>query len=186
VHAILSLLLVSVSVGLSNFAGAIGIGLSGINVRTRIRVGLAFGFFEAFMPVIGLVVGHDVAGYFGQYGKYVGGAILILTGGYAIFQARRVVVEEKPRKRRNVRTGGLLVTALALSIDNLAVGFALAVYPVDIWLAAITFGVVSILMSLLGLELGHRLGKRAEEWSEEIGGSVLILVGIAIAVGVLG
>ncbi len=153
-HAILSLLLVSVSVGLSNFAGAIGIGLSGINVRTRIRVGLAFGFFEAFMPVIGLVVGHDVAGYFGQYGKYVGGAILILTGGYAIFQARRVVVE--------------------------------AVYPVDIWLAAITFGVVSILMSLLGLELGHRLGKRAEEWSEEIGGSVLILVGIAIAVGVLG
>ncbi len=160
-HAILSLLLVSVSVGLSNFAGAIGIGLSGINVRTRIRVGLAFGFFEAFMPVIGLVVGHDVAGYFGQYGKYVGGAILILTGGYAIFQARRVVV-------------------------NLAVGFALAVYPVDIWLAAITFGVVSILMSLLGLELGHRLGKRAEEWSEEIGGSVLILVGIAIAVGVLG
>ena len=185
-HAILSLLLVSVSVGLSNFAGAIGIGLSGINVRTRIRVGVAFGFFEAFMPVIGLIVGHDVAGYFGHFGKYVGGAILILTGGYAIFQARRLVVEAKPRKRRSVRTGGLLVTALALSIDNLAVGFALAVYPVDIWLAAITFGVVSIVMSLLGLELGNRLGKRAEEWSEEIGGGVLILVGIAIAVGVLG
>jgi manganese efflux pump family protein len=187
VHAILSLLLVSVSVGLSNFAGAIGIGLSGINVRTRIRVGLAFGFFEAFMPVIGLIVGHDVAGYFGHYGKYVGGAILILTGGYAVFQARRMQAEDKPRKqRRSVRTGGLLVTALALSIDNLAVGFALAVYPVDIWLAAITFGVVSIVMSLVGLELGNRLGKRAEEWSEEIGGAVLILVGIAIAVGVLG
>ena len=59
-------------------------------------------------------------------------------------------------------------------------------YPVDIWLAAITFGVVSILMSLAGLELGHRLGKRAEAWSEEIGGTVLILVGIAIAAGVLG
>jgi len=136
--------------------------------------------------VIGLIVGHDVAGYFGHYGKYVGGAILILTGGYAIFQARRLEKQEKPKRARGVRTGGLVVTALALSIDNLAVGFALAVYPVDIWLAAVVFGVVSILMSLVGLELGNRLGKRAEEWSEEVGGGVLILVGIAIAVGVLG
>ena len=185
-HALLSLLLVSLSVGLSNFAGAIGIGLSGINARTRVRVGIAFGFFEALMPVIGLVVGHEVAGFFGQYGKYVGGAILILTGAYTIIQARFINVEQKTRTPRSLRTESLLVTALALSIDNLAVGFALAVYPVDIWLAAITFGVVSILMSLAGLELGHRLGKRAEAWSEEIGGTVLILVGIAIAAGVLG
>jgi len=73
-----------------------------------------------------------------------------------------------------------------VSSDNLAVGFALAVYPVDVWLAALTFGVVSIVMSLVGLEVGHHLGKRVEEWSEEIGGGVLILVGVLIAVGVLG
>jgi manganese efflux pump family protein len=186
VHALVSLLLVSLSVGLSNFAGAIGIGLSGINAQTRIRVGLAFGFFEALMPAIGLVVGHSVQGFFGSYGKYVGGAILILTGAYTIFEARRVTAEGKARAPRSVRTESLLVTALALSVDNLAVGFALAVYPVDIWLAALTFGVVSILMSLLGLEIGQMVGKRAESWSEEIGGAVLILVGVAIAVGVLG
>ena len=185
-HALLSLLLVSLSVGLSNFAGAIGIGLSGINVRTRVRVGIAFGFFEALMPVIGLLVGEAVAGFFGHYGKYVGGAILILTGAYTILQARQMAVEQKARMARSLRMQSLLITALALSIDNLAVGFALAVYRVDIVLAAVTFGVVSIVMSLVGLELGHRLGKRVEAWSEEIGGAVLILVGVAIAVGVLG
>jgi manganese efflux pump family protein len=186
VHGLLSLLLVSVSVGLSNFAGAIGIGLSGINVRTRIRVGIAFGFFEALMPAIGLIVGHSVEGFFGQYGKYVGGAVLILTGTYTIIQARFINVETKVRMPRSARTESLLVTALALSVDNLAIGFALAVYPVDVWLAALTFGVVSIVMSLVGLEIGHFVGKRAEAWSEEIGGAVLVLVGIAIAVGVLG
>ena len=185
-HALLSLLLVSVSVGLSNFAGAIGIGLSGINVRTRVRVGLAFGFFEAFMPIIGLLLGDAVAGFFGHYGKYVGGAILILTGAYTIVQARSTAVEEKVRMPRSLRIQSLLVMALALSIDNLAVGFALAVYRIDVVLAGITFGVVSVIMSLAGLELGHRLGRRAEAWSEEIGGGVLMLVGLAIAAGVLG
>ena len=183
-HAILSLLLVSLSVGLSNFAGAIGIGLSGIDVKTRIRVGLAFGFFEALMPALGLLLGHQLSWLFGGYGKYVGGAILILTGAYTIFQER--VVKKDQTQRQEMSSRGLLLTALALSIDNLAVGFALAVYPVDVWLAALTFGVVSIVMSLVGLEVGHHLGKRVEEWSEEIGGGVLILVGVLIAVGVLG
>jgi manganese efflux pump family protein len=186
VHALLSLLLVSLSVGLSNFAGAVGIGLSGITARTRIRVGLAFGFFESLMPVIGLLLGQAVAGFFGHYGKYVGAALLVLTGAYTIIQARVTAVEQKARMPRNLRMQSLLILALALSIDNLAVGFALAVYHVDIVLAGLTFGVVSIVMSLLGLELGSRVGKRVEAWSEELGGGVLILVGVAIGVGVLG
>ena len=82
--------------------------------------------------------------------------------------------------------GPHLVTALALSIDNLAVGFALAIYHIQIVLAAVTMGVVSVAMSLVGLELGSRLGSRIEAWSEELGGAVLILVGVAIALGVLG
>lgn len=185
-HAVLSLLLVSVSVGLSNFAGAIGIGLSGINIRTRIRVGIAFGFFEALMPCIGLLLGETVAGFFGQYGRYLGGAILILTGAYTIIQARQAAVEEKARMARSLRMQSLIITALALSIDNLAVGFALSIYALPIAVAALSFGFVSVGMSLVGLELGSRLGRRAEEWSEEIGGGVLIVVGVAIAAGVLG
>jgi putative Mn2+ efflux pump MntP len=173
-----------VSVGLSNFAGAIGIGLSGINARTRIRVGIAFGLFEALMPIAGLLLGQAVAGFFGHYAKYVGGAILILTGVYTIVQGRRAVAADK--RSAGLRTHRLLITALALSIDNLAVGFALAIYHIQIVLAAATMGVVSVGMSLAGLELGHRLGARVEAWSEELSGGVLILVGVAIAAGILG
>jgi manganese efflux pump family protein len=184
VPGLVSLLLVSVSVGLSNFAGAIGIGLSGISVRTRIRVGIAFGLFEAAMPIAGLLLGEAVAGVFGHYGKYVGGAILVITGLYTIAQGRRTVAEEK--RSVDIRTHRLLITAMALSIDNLAVGFALAIYHIQIVLAASIMGIVSVGMSLAGLELGSRLGARVEAWSEELSGGVLILVGAAIAVGVFG
>ncbi|HEX9098574.1 MAG TPA: manganese efflux pump [Candidatus Dormibacteraeota bacterium] len=181
---LLGLLLVSVSVGLSNFAGAIGIGLSGIDARTRLRVGVAFGLFEALMPIIGLLLGQAVAGHLGHIAKYVGSGILVVVGAYTIVQGRRVTAE--PRAPAPIQTHRLLVTALALSIDNLAVGFALAVYQINIVLAAATMGVISVALSLLGLELGSRLGSRVEAWSEELGGAVLILVGLAIAIGLLG
>jgi putative Mn2+ efflux pump MntP len=182
---LLGLLLVSVSVGLSNFAGAIGIGLSGIDARTRLRVGIAFGLFEALMPIAGLLLGQAVAGYLGHIAKFVGSGILVLVGVYTIWQGRRVTGHPK-RERAEIRTHRLIVTALALSIDNLAVGFALAAFHIAIALAAVTMGVISVAMSLIGLELGSRLGTRVEAWSEELGGGVLILVGVAIAVGVLG
>ena len=179
-------MLVSVSVGLSNFAGAIGIGLSGIDARTRIRVGIAFGLFEAVMPIIGLLIGQAVAGYFGHLAKYVGGGILILTGAYTIWQGRTMESEEKRPRARDLRTHRLIVTAAALSIDNLAVGFALAIYRIPIVLAAITMGVVSVVMSLIGLELGHRLGAVVEARAEELGGVVLIGVGLALITGLMG
>lgn len=182
--ALVGLLLVSVSVGLSNFAGSIGIGLAGIDARTRLRVGIAFGIFEAGMPLLGLVIGHALAGSLGHLGRYIGAAMLVLTGAWTIYQGRGTEKAAKANVAMSTRT--LAVTAIALSIDNLVVGFALGVYHVNLVLAAVVMGIVSVAMSLLGLELGARAGERIEGWAEELGGGVLILVGVLLAVGVLG
>src|SRR5580704_4374709 len=53
VGPVLALVLVALSLGLSNFAAAIGIGVVGTDARTRVRVGVVFGIFEAGMPVLG-------------------------------------------------------------------------------------------------------------------------------------
>ena len=178
------LLLVAVSVGLSNFAGAIGIGLSGIDARTRLRIGLAFGMFEGLMPVVGLLIGRQAAGLLGGSGRYIGAVALVLTGAYAIWEARKAKAEEDAQGGK-LNNHQLLVLAAVLSIDNLIVGFALGVNKISIVLAAVVIAVVSVGMSMLGLELGTRLGSRVEEWSEELGGGVLILVGIGIGVGLI-
>ena len=79
----------------------------------------------------------------------------------------------------------LLLLAVALGLDNLAAGFALGAYQVDIAAAAVVFGVVSVVMSLAGLELGARIGAAAGERSELIACVLLIVVGAVIAAGVL-
>ena len=61
----------------------------------------------------------------------------------------------------------------------------LGAYHVNLAAAAVLIGVVSVTLSLVGLELGNRLGNKTGERGELIGGLVLIAVGIAIASGVL-
>ena len=189
VEPVLALILAACAVGLSNFAAAIGIGLSGVDARTRLRVVIVFGTFEALMPILGLLLGRGVAQSLGSVTAYVGGGLLAAAGSYTFWQGRRRQSGEAPGSESEIaptgtRMGSLILVGAALSIDNLIVGFALGTYNVSLALAAITIAVVSVAMSLVGLELGSRLGRSAEKWSGEVGGGVLVLVGAAIAFGV--
>src|SRR5215469_13565725 len=128
----LALLLVALSLGLSNFAAAVGIGVSGIDARTRWRVGVIFGLFETAMPIVGLLLGRSLASTLG------GAALLIATGLYAIVQALRSAhrQDQDPAAQAGQKIGRLLITGAALSIDNLAVGFALGTLHVNLAIAA--------------------------------------------------
>ena len=77
----------------------------------------------------------------------------------------------------------MLASGLVLSADNLAAGFALGAYHTGLALAAAVFGVVSVAMSLAGLELGARIGVAAGERGELVACVLLIGVGAAIAAG---
>jgi putative Mn2+ efflux pump MntP len=181
-----ALLLVALSLGLSNFAAAVGIGVTGIDSRTRLRVGLIFGIFEAGMPIIGLLLGHSLASTLGHAARWVGAGLLIATGLYALIQAAGSRDNDRDEDDAGPQPlGRMLVTGLALSIDNLAVGFALGTYHIGIILAAIVIGLVSVALSLVGLELGSRIGRRAGNRGELISGGVLIGAGILIATGVI-
>lgn len=183
----LALLLVAVSLGLSNFAAAVGIGASGVDAGTRLRVAVIFGVFEAGMPLVGLLLGHRLADAVGHAAHWIGAALLVTTGLYAVVQAARGWHRQRdqaPAVPIGRRPGRLLVTGAALSIDNLAVGFALGTLPVNLAVAAVIIGAVSVALSLAGLELGGRLSATAGERGELLGGLVLIGVGIAVASGI--
>ena len=180
----LALLLVAVSLGLSNFAAAIAIGVSGVDARTRLRVGIVFGLFEAGMPLLGLLLGHRLAGTLGHAARWIGAILLIATGLYALIQAVRHQGGDNTSAAPQ-GLGKLLVSGLALSIDNLAVGFALGTYHVALLTAAVLIGAVSVTMALAGLELGHLLGTKIGKQGEALGGIGLVGVGIAIATGLL-
>lgn len=77
------------------------------------------------------------------------------------------------------------MTALAVSVDNLVVGFAMGPSPVGFALAAVVIGAVSVVLSLAGLELGGLVGIRIGRGGDVLGGVVLIGVGAAVGAGLL-
>jgi putative Mn2+ efflux pump MntP len=184
----LALLLVAASVGMSNFAAAIAIGVSGVDARTRLRVGLVFGAFESGMPLLGLVLGQQVADPLGRAARWIGAGLLVAVGMYALVNAirqQRRQGRDEPSPQARLGRGRLLLSGLALSLDNLVVGFALGTYSTSIISSAIVIGVVSVVLSLIGLELGARIGIWAGERGEQLAGVMLISVGVAIAAGAL-
>ncbi len=184
----LALLLVAASVGMSNFAAAIAIGVSGVDASTRLRVGLVFGAFESGMPVLGLILGEQVAAPLGHAARWLSAGLLIAVGAYALVSAvrgPRAKVGESQAEQSRLGSARLLLSGLALSLDNLVVGFALGTYGTSIITSAIVIGAVSVVLALIGLELGARIGKLAGERGEQLAGVMLISVGIAVAAGAL-
>jgi manganese efflux pump family protein len=184
VGRVVALLLLALALGLSNLAAAIGIGVSGVDGRIRLRIAVVFGLFEGGMPVLGLVLGHGVASGLGRSAHWIGGAVLIVVGVTGLVLALRGSVPGGPGGSGQWGTGRVLVSAAALSVDNLAAGFALGAYRVGLAVAAPVFGVVSVIMSLAGLELGARIGAATGDRSEVIACAMLVGVGAAMAAGV--
>ncbi|MGA9857958.1 MAG: manganese efflux pump [Solirubrobacteraceae bacterium] len=180
----LTLLLVAASVGLDNFAAAIAIGISGVDQRLRLWIALVFGLFETGMPILGLLAGRGLAGSLGAGAHVLGGLLLIAAGAQMGFSSVRGG-EEESSTLAGVGVGRLLVLAAGLSIDNLVIGFALGAQSASIVFAVVVIGVVSVGLSLVGLELGSRLGESVGRRSELLGAAGLVLVGTALALGVL-
>jgi manganese efflux pump family protein len=175
------LLLVGIAVGMSNFGAAIGVACSGVSRSTRIQIVGCFFLFESGMPLVGLAVGGAWAAMFGATGRWLAGALLVGVGVAAAAQARR---DQSPLAGR-LSFDRIVIASLVLSIDNLIVGFALGAFGVPVVVAALVIGTISVLMSMVALELGSRLGARAGHDGELLAALILIAVGIAVLAGVI-
>jgi putative Mn2+ efflux pump MntP len=178
------LLLLSFSVSIGNFFASIGIGLTSIEKKERIKILIVFGFFEMLMPIIGLMIGTAFSNLFSVLGRYAGAALLVLLGAYDMFESRRK--KKLPSGFKSLGYDKLVPLAFALSIDNLVVGFALGSYNIPILLAAVFIALVSVALSAIGIEIGKYFRKYAVFLEDLEGialGIILIMIGILIALG---
>ena len=172
-----ALLVVALALGLNNFGAAIAIGVSGVDRLTGLRVAAVFGLWDVVMPAAGLLIGRGLAGELGRAARFTGAGVLAATAVWGLVEAVRGD-DDAPRAWHGWR---LLVSGATLSLDDLAVGLALGALAVPIVAAVITFGVFSAVLTLIGLELGAKLGLVTGERGEVVAGILLLCLAGAMA-----
>ena len=195
--SLFELFLIAVGLSMDAFAVAIceGLGMKKLDMHQALVIGLFFGGFQALMPVIGWFLGAQFASLVTPIDHWIAFILLAFIGGKMLFDAIKGDDESETAKdgegapkdgegakgsapRLDLRE--LTMLAIATSIDALAVGITFAFLDVDIVLAASFIGVVTFVLSVIGVAVGNQFGSRWEKPSAIVGGVVLILIGVRI------
>ncbi len=178
------LLLIAVGLSMDAFAVSVCKGLSvrKLEPRHALLAGLYFGGFQALMPVIGWLLGYRFETMITSVDHWIAFVLLAVIGGNMIRES--FSQEEEMNDDFGVKT--MLMLAVATSIDALAVGVTFAFLSVRILPAAGTIGVITFLLSMLGIRIGHVFGARWKSRAERAGGIILIVIGLKILLEHLG
>ena len=80
----------------------------------------------------------------------------------------------------------MLILSVATSIDALTVGITFACLRINIVLPVISIGIITFILSVIGVKIGNKFGDKYENKAEFIGGLILTLLGIKILLEHLG
>jgi manganese efflux pump family protein len=173
-----------IAVGLAMDAFAVSI-VSGaacrkLKVRHALRIAIFFGGFQALMPLVGSLAGLVIKELISGYDHWIAFALLTAVGGKMIYESLTFKPAARNFNPENIFV--LLALSLATSVDALAVGVTLSLLVTSVATAVIIIGLVTFVLSYLGVWIGKKIGHFFEAAIEALGGLVLIAIGLKILV----
>jgi putative Mn2+ efflux pump MntP len=151
-----------------------------------LRIGAVFGFFEAIAPALGWAIGLALSTWIAAVDHWVAFFLLGGVGCNMLWQASRPELMDGACEPETEPSGngrglaGLIVAALATSIDATAVGVSLAFLQVNILTACLVIGGVTTVVATIGVLIGKRVGVYLGRYAEMLGGIALICIGSVI------
>ena len=178
------LFILAIGLSMDDFAVAICTGLSvkKLKLSHMLITGLYFGFFQAFMPLMGYILGKQFETLITEIDHWIAFVLLAIIGINMVRESRTDADELNDMFTPRV----MLPLAVATSIDALAVGVTLAFLKVDVVSSVSFIGVITFILSAIGVKIGNIFGCRFKSTSELIGGIVLIAIGAKILLEHLG
>ena len=172
------LFLISIGLAMDAFAVSICKGLSVDKVRPshQLSAGLYFGGFQMLMPLIGFFLGTQFQSFIEQFDHWVAFILLCLIGINMIKES----AEECETLDASFGFKAMLPLAIATSIDAMAVGVTFAFMEVNVALAVGLIGVITFILSVIGINIGNIFGCKYRTKAEIFGGIVLIGIGLKI------
>ena len=180
--SLLEIILIAIGLSMDAFAVSITLGLSVKKPKTKefLIPAIYFGFFQAFMPLIGYFAGINFANKIQVLDHWIAFVLLGFIGGKMIKES--LSKEETKAKENPFQFSTMLLLAIATSIDALAVGITFAFFEINIFSAIIIIGLITFCISIGGVKIGNIFGTKFKSKAEFIGGVVLLILGLKILI----
>ncbi len=207
---LLELFLIAIGLSMDAFAVAICTGLTmpKVTIKKSLVVGLYFGFFQGIMPLMGYMLGTQFSDKIITFDHWIAFALLSIIGSKMLIDSfkkegcadrecpsitctdRECPGGERPKtKEASLKPAEMLPLALATSIDALAVGVSFAFLNISITPAVLSIGIITLILSMMGVKIGNIFGVKFKSKAELLGGIILVLMGLKILLehmGVIG
>ena len=179
------IIVIAIGLAMDAFAVSVckGLSMKKIDWKKAIIIAVYFGAFQALMPVLGYFLGSSFSAFVQKVDHWIAFILLSIIG---VNMIKESTDDEVEKRNDNVDFKTMVVLAIATSIDALAVGVTFAFFEVNILLAISIIGMITFILSILGVIIGNKFGDKFQNRAELAGGIILIIIGLKILLEHLG
>lgn len=177
-----TILLIALALAMDAFAVSVasGIAIKQLRIRHALTIAGWFGTFQALMPLLGWLAGLKLQALIAGFDHWIAFGLLCFVGCKMIYESFRMEAVQKKAEPLDIHV--LFVLSVATSIDALAAGISFAMLKVSIVTPILIIGLVTFVISFIGVWVGRHTGHFFEKKIEIAGGLLLIVIGIWILI----
>lgn len=184
---IIEIIFLAFALAMDAFAVSVCKGLASkkLSIKIILIPAFYFGIFQAGMPLIGYLVGGLFKEYIEFIDHWIAFTLLSIIGINMIREGFKKNDEEE-KISASFAFLEMIGLAIATSIDALAVGITFSFLDVNLWLAIAIIGIITFILSMMGVKIGNKIGEKFQKSANIAGGAILILIGVRILLEDLG
>lgn len=174
----IQVILIAIGLAMDAFAVSVSQGVCIKRYKGYIPLifGITFGLFQFSMSLIGYIGGKTFLYNISKYSDLISFIILVCIGVLMVIEARKE--EDECEVDYKISIKKLINLGIATSIDALAVGISFSFQEINIFLSSLIIGTTALILSIVGVIVGHKVGGLFSKYSEYLGGIILITLGI--------
>ncbi len=178
---IFELFFLGLGLSVDAFTVSLSKGLSSTKTLTKTAMicGLWFAVFQSIFPLIGYYSGQIFEEYICDFDHWFMFAVFIILG---INLIREAFSKKQDQIKNDLGFKSMFLLSLATSIDSLAVGVTLAFVNANIWISLIIISLLTFVVTVIGVYIGHKCGKKYKKQATFAGGILLIALAIEILI----
>ncbi|MBD8389735.1 manganese efflux pump [Dysgonomonas sp. BGC7] len=147
------------------------------NTVNILKIAGMLAFIQMSLTVFGWFIGSTFAQYIADFDHWLAFGILFFLGAKVIISSMK---EEESAPFNPLSFKVMLGLAIATSIDATAVGLSLSLVGREVLSPAILIGLVTFIVSSMGIIFGCKVGQRYNLRINILGGIILIVIGCSI------